>query len=104
LAVRIFQDLYQLTEAWPRQLFGLMMDVRRAAMGIPTNLGEGQYHGAEADQQEFVALAGQQLTTLQGLLQTAQAHPAIDGSSLTPVVAAATRLEQLLQDLGAPRG
>jgi len=105
LAVQIFQDLYQLTEAWPRpQVFGLIMDIRRAAMSIPTNLSEGQHHCTGAESQEFVQLAGEQLTALQNYLQAARENPAIDGNALTPVLAALAELGQLLRNLAAPRG
>lgn len=102
MAVQLFKDIYQATDAWPRlQAFGLIMDIRRAAMDITKNLGEGQADPASPEFREFVAMSQELVTELQRLLRAAQAHPALDAAAIEPLWQRAADLGQRLQGLAA---
>jgi len=51
--VELVKDTYELTEKFPRQeLYGLVSQMRRAAVSIPSNIAEGfrRYHNKEYKQ------------------------------------------------------
>ncbi|MGQ9921125.1 MAG: four helix bundle protein [Desulfobacca sp.] len=101
-AVQLFKDIYQLTDTWPRtQTFGLMMDIRRAAMNISNNLSEGQAQRQSPEWREFVTLSQEGVTELERHLQAAQAHPALDAAAIDPLLRRAADLRQGLQRLAA---
>jgi len=101
-AVQLFKDIYQVTETWPRmQVFGLIMDIRRAAMGIATNLGEGQHQGMGPEFSEFLVISRQELTELKGHLVAAQENPALSAAGIEPLLHKAADLDGMLQVLAA---
>lgn len=101
-AVQLFKDIYQLTDTWPRQqAFGLIMDIRRAAMGISNNLSEGQAQPDSPEFREFVIMAQEVLNDLERHLQAAQAHPALDAAAIEPLLQRAADLRQGLHGLAA---
>ncbi len=57
-AVALFKDIYRETETWPKvQVFGLIMDIRRAAMGLSMNLTECKNLNWGAESAEFVKIS-----------------------------------------------
>lgn len=102
MAVQLFQEIYRRTDTWPRpQAFGLMMDIRRAAMGISTNLSEGQAQPDSPEFKEFVAMSLEQLGELQGLLAVARQNPLLVAAEIEPLLHQARELDKKLQELGA---
>ena len=50
--------IYKLTEKFPRsELFGLIAQLRRAAVSIPSNIAEGTKRNTSKDQRQFYAIA-----------------------------------------------
>ena len=59
LGKEIVVDVYQVTAAYPKEeMYGLVAQMRRAAVSIPSNIAEGfnRYHNKEYRQFLFVAL------------------------------------------------
>ena len=59
LGKELVLDIYRVTKAFPREeLYGLVTQMRRAAVSIPSNVAEGfnRYHNREYRQLLFVAL------------------------------------------------
>lgn len=102
MAVQLFQDIYRLTDTWPRpQMFGLITDIRRAAMGISTNLSEGQAHPGNPEFKDFVAMSQDLLRDLQGHLMAASNNPLLTATEIQPLVQQAQDLHGKLQELAA---
>lgn len=51
-------SIYQATSKFPREeLYGIVSQLRRAAVSIPTNMAEGCGRGTDADFQRFLQIA-----------------------------------------------
>lgn len=50
--------IYQLTEEYPdMERYGLISQLRRAAVSIPSNIAEGQMRGTAAEFRRFISMA-----------------------------------------------
>ena len=57
-AVSLVVSVYQLTKSFPRdEQYGLISQLRRAAVSIPSNIAEGQGRRSERDFQKFLGTA-----------------------------------------------
>jgi len=57
--IRVVKDMYKLTEKFPKQeTYGLISQMRRAAISIPSNVAEGfrRYHNKEYRQFLYISL------------------------------------------------
>jgi four helix bundle protein len=104
-AVALFKDIYRETEAWPKlQVFGLIMDIRRAAMGVSMNLTEGKNLAWGAESGEFVKLSQENLAELRRQLLLAKEHKALVSTGLEGLLQQVHRLDGSLQGLTASLG
>ena len=56
--IRLVKDVYKLTEKFPKQeMYGLVSQMRRAAVSIPSNIAEGfrRYHNKEYKQFLYIS-------------------------------------------------
>jgi four helix bundle protein len=99
-AVALFQDIYRETETWPRmQVFGLIMDIRRAAMGVSTNLTEGRNRAWGGESGEFVKISQESLGELRTHLLLAKEHKALSTAGLEGLLQRLNQLDGSLQGL-----
>lgn len=59
-AVELVEEIYKITKEFPkREFFGIVNQVRRSAISVPSNIAEGfmRYHNKEFKQFLFIALA-----------------------------------------------
>ena len=67
-AMDFVMDVYRTSKAFPRdELYGLASQVRRAAVGIPTNIAEGQARFSASEFHYFLARARGSLMIAQKL-------------------------------------
>ena len=60
------KDVYQATTAFPdNEKFGLISQMRRAAVSIPSNLAEGHARSSTAELRQFVSIALGSVTELE---------------------------------------
>ncbi|MDR1696821.1 MAG: four helix bundle protein [Rickettsiales bacterium] len=57
-AFQIAIDIYKITEHFPKsEIFGLVSQMRRAAVSINSNLSEGSYRNSTSEYKHFVGIA-----------------------------------------------
>jgi four helix bundle protein len=88
LGMKIVADVYQATRTFPKEeLYGLVSQMRRAAVSVPSNVAEGfnRYHNKEYRQFVYVALGscGELETQIElaarlGLIATAQCEALLE--------------------------
>jgi four helix bundle protein len=102
LSVQLFKDIYQATETWPSaQVFGLIMDIRRAAISVSSNLGEGQNQAMGSETLQFVTISQDSLAKLTDYLLTAKQNPALAAHDVESLLQQAAELTVKLRGLSA---
>jgi four helix bundle protein len=72
LGVEISLNVYSLTEQFPpREVYGLVSQMRRAAVSIPSNIAEGHSRGQTRDLIRFLAISRGSLAELETQLTIA---------------------------------
>ena len=57
-SIELVTEVYQLTKSFPSdERFGLIAQLRRAAVSIPSNIAEGAARSSRAEYQRFVSIA-----------------------------------------------
>jgi four helix bundle protein len=57
-AVNLVIEVYELTESFPRsEIYGLVSQMRRSAISIPSNIAEGRRRGTKQDYRHFLVIA-----------------------------------------------
>jgi four helix bundle protein len=100
LSMDLVEAVYTITKLLPREeLFGLTMQLRRAAVGIPSNVSEGHQYGGRAYRRYVIIALGCQAEceTQLELIQRLKLAPA---NAVAPVMELAARVGQVLHGLG----
>jgi len=91
--------IYGLTKRFPREeLYGLTSQLRRAAVSIPSNIGEGHQQGTKS-YAHFVSLALGSLAEAETQLEVATRLRYVDAEHIAPVTALAGELGRVLHGL-----
>lgn len=57
-SIELVVTIYELTEKFPKEeLYGLISQIRRSAVSIPSNIAEGRYRGTKNDYLHFLKIA-----------------------------------------------
>ncbi len=59
-SVKLVEEIYKMTKEFPKkELYGIVNQIRRSAISLPSNIAEGfvRYHNKEFKQFLFIALA-----------------------------------------------
>ena len=57
-AIKLVTVIYELTESYPREeAYGIISQIRRCAVSIPSNIAEGRSRGTRKDFTQFLRIA-----------------------------------------------
>lgn len=57
-SIDLVTNIYELTDKFPKEeIFGLISQMRRSAVSIPSNIAEGRQRGAKADYLRFLRIS-----------------------------------------------
>ncbi len=99
-SVRLVSKIYKTTEVFPKdELYGLVSQIRRAAVSIPANISEGhtRFHTNEFIQFLYVALGSS--SELETLLILSQDLDYISKASLDSLMSEVTEIRKMLNSL-----
>ena len=71
-SVALATDIYKLTEGFPKsEIYGLVSQMRRAAVSVPSNIAEGAARNSDKEFAQFLNIAGGSLSELDTQLEIA---------------------------------
>ncbi len=72
-SMRLAREVYQLTQAFPREeIYGLVSQLRRAAVSVPSNIAEGAARASTKEFTQFLYTASGSLSELETQLLLAR--------------------------------
>jgi len=99
-ADELARKAYSTTEAFPRsEMFGLVSQIRRAAVSIPANIVEGCARATEADYVHFLHIALRSARELGYMLELASDLKLVEEDSATELASLAESVSRLLNSL-----
>ena len=100
LAMEILIQIYQVTRAFPaEERFGLIAQLRRAAVAIPSNIAEGRGRLGAAEFRRFVSIARGSVAEVETQLAVATALGYAHADQVTSLSSELDRLSKMLFSL-----
>ena len=100
LSMELSRSIYHLTASFPgEEKFGLVSQMRRAAVSVPSNLAEGAARSSNNEFRNFLSIARSSLSELDTQLDLSQQLGFITVSSRFEVDQLLTRVDKMLYAL-----
>ena len=100
LSMELTRTIYRLTAAYPgEEKFGLVSQLRRAAVSIPSNLAEGAARRSPNEFRNFLSIARSSLSELDTQLDLSQQLGLITETSRSEIDRLLTRIDKMLYAL-----
>jgi four helix bundle protein len=100
LSMELSRRIYHLTAGYPgEEKFGLVSQMRRAAVSIPSNLAEGAARSSDNEFRNFLSIARSSLSELDTQLDLSQQLGFITVESRSEVDGLLTRVDKMLYAL-----
>jgi len=94
---RLTIRIYKVTESFPREeVFGLISQIRRSAVSIPTNIAEGCGRNTDTELARFMEIASGSASELDYLLMLVRDLDLIDEAQYTEISANVTEIRKML--------
>jgi len=99
-AMDLVIDVYRSTESFPRhEMFGLVNQMRRAAVSVPSNIAEGQGRATTKDFLHFLAVVRGSLQELQTQIILAFRLSFLDENRQQTLLGATTEVAKIINGL-----
>lgn len=99
-AMALVVDMYRLSERFPREeKYGLVQQLRRAAVSVPSNLAEGHGRDHLGDYLRHLSIANGSLMEVETQVQIAATLGYVQKDAAAPVLERAARIGKLLSGL-----
>ncbi|MBM4259655.1 MAG: four helix bundle protein [Deltaproteobacteria bacterium] len=96
----LVEHVYRLTQAFPPQeMYGLTIQMRRAAVSIPSNIAEGHIRAHSKEFLNFISIAHGSLAELQTQIEIAGRLRYLSALQVTPLLEQAASLSKQLHTL-----
>lgn len=93
-------DIYKVTKNWPKdEQYGLISQIRRAAVSVTSNLAEGFSRSTKSDKKHFYVMAHGSLTELQNQLLLSKDIGYLDNASLQKLAGKTVVVHKLITGL-----
>ena len=98
--IQLVKQVYVLTQQFPgEEKFGLVSQMRRAAVSVPSNIAEGQARRSTAEFMQFLSISQGSLAELETQLIVSIELGFSSHDATTDIVAAIHRLQKMLHSL-----
>ncbi len=99
-AVELVIEIYRSTQTFPRQeIYGLVSQMRRAAVSVPSNIAEGHARISTGEFKQFLGHALGSLMEIETPLIIAQALGYIDSQRMTELLKRTAEIGKILNGL-----
>jgi four helix bundle protein len=99
-AMLLAQRVYALTAKLPSdERFGLVQQLRRSAISVPSNIAEGHARGATRDFGRFIAISRGSLAEIETQIELCLALGMLNDDDATPVLACCDEIGRILRGL-----
>lgn len=99
-AMDLVTEVYRVSESFPRaEQFGLVSQLRRAAVSVPSNIAEGQGRASVGEFQQFLGHARGSLCEVGTQIEIAGRLGLADGKSITRVLEMVDDVARMLNAL-----
>jgi four helix bundle protein len=100
LAIDFVKKVYQTTNSFPpSENFGLINQIRRAAVSIPSNIAEGQGRNSTKEFRQFLAISLGSLAELETQLIIAKEIEYLTLHELNPLLTILDRIRKMIKGL-----
>ena len=100
ISVGLVETIYRLTGNWPKhELYGLVSQVRRAAVSVPANIAEGAGRRSTGEFIQFVGIARGSLAEIETLLVVAGRLGYLEGPTLELLLSDIAEVGRMLTGL-----
>jgi four helix bundle protein len=87
LSIEIVKNIYQLTNKFPNsEIYGMIAQLRRSAISIPSNIAEGQGRNSAKEFKQFLAIALGSLAELETQLVISKEVNYLTERDLSPLI------------------
>lgn len=99
-AMKLVSEIYRATRGFPKEeIYGLTVQLRRAAVSVPSNLAEGHGRTSRREFHQFVSQARGSLTEVETQLEIAQDLGYLDEAAAVELLKKASEIARMLNGL-----
>lgn len=99
-AMKLVSEIYRATRGFPKEeIYGLTVQLRRAAVSVPSNLAEGHGRTSRREFHQFVSQARGSLTEVETQLEIAQDLGYLDEAAAVDLLKKASEIARMLNGL-----
>ncbi|WP_035303476.1 four helix bundle protein [Brevundimonas aveniformis] len=99
-AMALVRGVYQASSGWPTdERFGLVSQVRRAAVSVPSNIAEGCARRATGDFVRFLSIARGSLAEVETQMLLAEQLSYLSTEALEPLLQSSDEISRMLASL-----